>query len=79
MPTLLSQSEANLLVKKAWEHVAKHQKGSYRFGQALWNLLPDPLVQLHAAKEADFYFVRDSDKVMEIFYKYFVDSAKNSV
>lgn len=71
-----TQSEAQELVKQAWSDVYTHHLGSYRFGQALSNLIPcgllfDPIIIREA--ESDFYYEQNPDIVMEKFYKFYVE------
>lgn len=74
----LTQEEATVLIAQAWKDVSKHTLGSYRFGQALWNLIPDDLFDEIIVKDGynsmvDFYYEPNSDIVVEKFYRYFVE------
>ena len=81
----LNQIQAAELVKQAWLDVEKYGMGSYRFGQSLWNRIPMRILSQYVdigevsgypcgyKTEVDFFYIRDSDVVMEKFYKYFVE------
>lgn len=70
--TNLSKHQAEEYLSKAWSHVAKYSLGSYRLGQALWNILPKELIQGRVGTEADFYHEMDSNVVTVKFYQYYV-------
>lgn len=74
----LTQQEASDLIQKAWQEVSKYTLGSYRFGQALWNLIPNKLSLEYfrvgyGYGNVDFFYEPDSDIATEKFYKYFVE------
>lgn len=79
----LTSSEAQDLIKKAWEMVAQHTLGSYRFGQALQNLIPDEVLfnnedtPYACLSESNFYYEQDPDAVIVKFYKWFVEDSNN--
>lgn len=60
----LSQTDANYFVYKA------HAKTSniYRFGQALYNLLPYEITSVINNTEYDFFYDTDHDTVIKKFY-----------
>jgi len=68
----LTQQEAQDLIQKAWHMVAEHHLVGYRFGQALWNIIPNDIYQKYSCTDKDFFYWQDSDKVTETFFKYFV-------
>ncbi len=70
----LTQQEAQDLIQKAWKLVSNRYLGSYRFGQALYNLLPESLYDEFKGSSKDFYDWQDHKKVTEVFYKYFVEN-----
>tara|TARA_R110000765_G_scaffold185560_2_gene291199 strand:- start:252 stop:473 length:222 start_codon:yes stop_codon:yes gene_type:complete len=64
----LTQAQAEEYVKQA-----NHQAyGDYRFGQALWNILPNQYTRKFVGTEADFFHTKDIDEALTIFYKHFV-------
>ena len=74
----LTQQEASDLIQKAWQEVAEYTLGSYRFGQALWNLIPNELSleywqEGYGYGDVDFFYEPDSNIAAENFYKYFVE------
>lgn len=71
---LLTREEADKLVNEAWNIVANHTLGSYRFGRTLHHLLPLELVKHFNRPDHNFYCWQDSDKVLEVFYKYYVEN-----
>lgn len=84
----LNQKEAQELIKKAWEMVAEHTLGSYRFGQSLWNLIPEHILKQYWkdspfgldsgwVREVDFFYERDSDVALAKFYRFFVEDSNN--
>jgi hypothetical protein len=79
----LTKDEAQSLFIKAWKDVEKYSLGSYRFGQSLWNLIPNDIIETmkdfdqwgdYGFTDVDccFYYEPNSDIVIEKFYKYFV-------
>lgn len=46
----------------------------YRFGQALWNLLPKEVREPFYMTDKDFFFWTDNTKVIDVFYENFVDN-----
>ena len=84
----LTPSEAQDLIKKAWEMVAENTLGSYRFGQSLWNLIPNEILKQYWKdspfgvdsgwmQDVDFYYEQDLDTVIDRFYRYFVKDSNN--
>lgn len=84
----LNQQEAQDLIKKTWEMVALHTLGSYRFGQSLWNLIPNEILKQYWkdspfgldsgwAKDVDFFYEQNPDIVIAKFYKFFVEDSNN--
>lgn len=69
----LTQQEANDLVVEAWRLVKEYESAKYRFGQALYNLLPEELYKHYHMTAYDFFYWSNSDQVLESFYKYFVE------
>lgn len=68
----LSQTELNNYIVIASQQVAVNPY--YRFGQALWNVLPNEVTQnLHGKKELDFFYWTDENKVMEVVEQYILE------
>lgn len=73
---LLSQSEADALVSLSYDvinNIKLSGGGTYRFGQALWNNLPLDITKAHWATEHDFFYWKDTDRILETFYEHFVE------
>ena len=75
----LTQTEANELIRLAWLDVERYGKGTYRFGQSLWNLIPNEILfhnqdtPYACLSDADFFYEQNCDTVLEKFYKYYVE------
>ena len=69
--TKLSYTQAAKLVEQASQESLQNR--GYRFGQALWNLLPDETTKNVLGTTRDFFYWKDNAKVIETFYEYFVD------
>ena len=48
----------------------------YRFGQALWNLMPSEVTDEFLLTEYDFFYWVDNARVVEVFYEHFVEPNK---
>lgn len=86
----LTQSEAKDLIEKAWKQVSEHTLGSYRFGQSLWNLIPEDILKQYWkdspfgldsgwVRDVDFFYERNSDIALAKFYQYFVEDSNNQL
>ena len=69
--TKLTYAQAVELVEQASQESLQNR--GYRFGQALWNLLPDETTKNALGTTRDFFYWADNAKVIEVFYEYFVD------
>ena len=69
--TKLTYAQAGKLVEQASKESLQHR--NYRFGQALWNLLPVDWAEHYLFTDKDFFYWKDNAKVIETFYEYFVD------
>lgn len=67
----LAIMDANKLINKAYGEV-RANKG-YRFGQALWNSLPNELIEYGMGTEKDFFYWEDRPAVLRAFYTNFVE------
>lgn len=45
----------------------------YRFGQALWNLIPIDISSEYLSTDKDFFYWVDNTKVIDVFYQHFVE------
>ena len=70
--TKLTYAQATKLVEQASQESLQNR--DYRFGQALWNLLPAEMTKEFLGTTKDFFYWRDNAKVIETFYEYFVDN-----
>ena len=70
--TKLTYTQAVKLVEQASQESLQNR--DYRFGQALWNLLSAEITEGHVFTTRDFFHWKDNAKVIETFYKYFVDN-----
>ena len=70
--TKLSYTQAAKLVEQASQESLQNR--DYRFGQALWNLLPAEITKESLGTTRDFFYWKDNAKVIETFYEYFVDN-----
>lgn len=68
----LTQQEASDLIQKAALLQVKHP--ALRFGQALWNLLPESLED-QTGTEYDFFYWDNAGVVISTFYEHFVEAA----
>ena len=69
----LSPEQATEMIKLAYEHVHLNQLAKYRFGQALWNILPDELMLHFHGTEHDFFYWVDENKVLSVFLDNYVE------
>lgn len=69
----LSPEQAAQLVKTAHIHVRIHWADKYRFGQALWNILPDELALHFNGTEHDFFYWTNENKVISVFLDNYVE------
>lgn len=61
----LSQTELNNYINIAIQQVTVNPY--YRFGQALWNILPNEVTKdLHGKKDFDFFYWTDNNAVMKV-------------
>ena len=70
--TKLAYTQAVKLVEQASQESLQNK--DYRFGQALWNLLPAEMTKEFLGTTRDFFYWKDNAKVIETFYEYFVDN-----
>ena len=68
----LTHAQATELVEQASQESLQNR--DYRFGQALWNLLPAEMTKEFLGTTRDFFYWKDNAKVIETFYEYFVDN-----
>ena len=68
----LTHAQAAELVEQASQESLQNR--NYRFGQALWNLLPAEMTKKFLGTTRDFFYWKDNAKVIETFYEYFVDN-----
>ena len=69
--TKLTYAQAAKLVEQALQESLQNR--DYRFGQALWNLLPAEMTKGLLGTTRDFFYWKDNAKVIETFYGYLVD------
>ena len=69
--TKLTYAQAAKLVEQAEQESLQNR--NYRFGQALWNLLPVDWAGHYLFTDKDFFYWKDNAKVIETLYEYFVD------
>lgn len=69
----LSQVEAGNLISKAWQHVHKYSAAKYRFGQALFNILPSDIAKCIVSTDKDFFYKND-EETNELFYLHCVEN-----
>lgn len=68
----LSQTELDNYINIATQQVAANPY--YRFGQALWNILPNEVTKdLHGKKELDFFYWTDDNAVMEVVVEHILE------
>ena len=70
--TKLAYTQAVKLVEQASQESLQNK--DYRFGQALWNLLPAEMTKEFLGTTRDFFYWKDNAKVIETFYEYVVDN-----
>ena len=70
--TKLTYAQNTKLVEQASQESLQNR--DYRFGQALWNLLPAEMTKEFLGTTRDFFYWKDNAKVIETFYEYFVDN-----
>lgn len=70
--TKLTYAQATKLVEQASQESLQNR--DYRFGQALWNLLPAEMTKEFLGTTKDFFYWKDNAKVIETFYEFFVDN-----
>ena len=68
----LTYMQAAKLIQQASQESTENKH--YRFGQALWNLLPKEVGAPFYMTDKDFFLWADNAKVMEVFYENFVDN-----
>ena len=69
--TKLTYEQAIKLVEQASQESTEIQH--YRFGQALWNLIPIDVSSEYLSTDKDFFYWVDNNKVIEVFYQHFVE------
>ena len=74
----LSPEQAAQLVKTAHIHVRIHWAAKYRFGQALWNILPDELASYFRSTEHDFFYLTNENKVLSVFLDNYVEQKEKT-
>ena len=67
----LTHKEAALYIKQATKDVA-NSAGTLRFGQALWNALPEDVTNHIHGTDNDFFYWTDNWKVFRTFYDHCV-------
>ena len=70
--TKLTYAQAAKLVEQASQESLQNR--DYRFGQALWNILPVETTKEFLGTTKDFFYWKDNAKVIETFYEFFVDN-----
>ena len=71
--TKLSYTQAAKLVEQASQESLQNR--DYRFGQALWNIIPAEMTkEFTGSTTVDFFYWVDNARVVETFYAYFVDN-----
>jgi hypothetical protein len=53
-------------------------KGSYRYGQALWNSLPEEIRDTHISTDADFFYDEDQPTVNGKFFTFMVEGVDHN-
>ena len=69
--TKLTYEQAIKLVEQASQESTEIQH--YRFGQVLWNLIPNEVSNQFHMTDKDFFFWVDNTKVIEVFYNHYVE------
>lgn len=70
----LTRVEASAVMTKANEDYLEHRLEGYRYGQALWNMLPvDVCEDKRGVQGVDFFYEEDHNKVLDMFSKYYVE------
>jgi hypothetical protein len=70
----LSQIEAGNLISKAWSDVRKYSINHYRFGQSLFNQLPQEMARAITNTEMDFFYEVNHEEVGRLFYLHCVEN-----
>ena len=70
--TKLTYAQAVELVEQVSQESLQNR--GYRFGQALWNLIPNEVSEPFWTTDKDFFYWKDNAKVIETFYEFFVDN-----
>lgn len=65
--TIEEALELALVARKAC-----YKDKSQRFGQTLWNLLPNEVCSQHVGSYQDFFHERDAEKAERIFFDFYV-------
>lgn len=71
MIKLLTRDEADDLIRSASLEVMQHSH--IRYGQALWNSLPQEFILKYTATSADFFYERKDDVAAKKFYEHMVE------
>ena len=74
----LNHMETHNYINKAWgihTSVNTDPRAKYRFGQALWNVLPDKVTNTIYMTEKDFFHWSDErvEEILQIVYSEFVE------
>lgn len=69
----LSPEQATEMINLAQEHVHLNQSAKYRFGQALWNILPDDLASYFRSTKYDFFYWTNENKILSVFLDNYVE------
>lgn len=70
----LTVEEMNGIFAEAWLQSAKNPQARYRFGQAVWNLVPSEVNDIPSGSELDFFYWSDyrSNEITQICMDHFV-------
>ena len=74
MAKKINQQEAQALITRALQ--VQQKCPTQRFGQCLWNLLcedHEDLNRAHLATDRDFFYEKDSQVVIEVFFEHYVE------
>lgn len=69
----LTKEQAEIVLLKAYEERLIFP--SLRLGQAIFNLLTLKQISNIIADDRDFFYIKDDEKVIEMFMKYCVESS----
>lgn len=72
--TKLTYEQAVKLVEQASQESTEMK--FYRFGQALWNLIPTEVSNPWHMTEYDFFYWVDNARVVEVFYQHYVEPVR---